>query len=43
LEIALDLGYLSPENYELLEKNRSELAIMLLAFVRGIKKRKNKL
>jgi len=41
LEIALDLGFLSTKDYSELEEKRQELAIMLGAFIKGIKKLRN--
>jgi four helix bundle protein len=38
LEISLDLGFLTKGNYVQLEEKRRELAIMLRAFIRGIKR-----
>ncbi len=38
LEIALDLHYLTSTNYELLETKRKEIAMMLVSFIKTIKK-----
>jgi four helix bundle protein len=38
LEISLDLGFLTKSDYIQLEEKRRELAIMLRAFIKGIKK-----
>ena len=36
LEVSLDLGYLSKEDFELAEKSRRELAVMLIAFINKV-------
>lgn len=38
LEIALDLGFLSKNDYGELEDKRKELAIMMRAFIKGVRK-----
>lgn len=37
LEIALDLGFITKTDYEELENKRKELAIMIRAFIKGVK------
>lgn len=39
LELALELGFLTHEEYSVIESNRRELAIMLTAFIKSIKLR----
>jgi len=36
LEISLDLNYISKEDFELMEKSRRELAVMLISFINKV-------
>lgn len=40
LEIALDLGFLSKDDFDLVRSRRRELAVMLVAFIKAIKSQK---
>ncbi len=39
LEIALDLNFLMPKDFDLLENSRSELAIIMQSFIKSVAKR----